>query len=444
MTPSPVRGRALQFGLRHLPKPLASRLHSDLLLGLGLRGAGAISSFALTWIMAQMFGAKIIGLYQIAFTTMTLLAGMAALGQPVIMVRQLPTLLQASRLAEAGGRFRGSFRFVAVLGIALALLAAAISLPMATLLIGDSGLAPFIIAIAPAVLLLPLVRLQCALLRCHGQVRLSQSLEGVGYTTFAMLVMLGLWQSGGTYNPLIAPAALVTGLTLSLATGAYFARKSLGEEGRSAPTARPEIAAGAWVATAPLVTLAGNWLILLTIGAMLGAADAGVFRTAVQICMLMELINTSFATMAGPHLARAAGSGDTARLRRIILVAGGIGIALASPLGLLAIIAPEWLLGLFGPEFVSGAEALRWIAVGQLVNVAAGPVGVALIMQKRERTVLLVEIGATTCGLLTVFALIPQWGLMGASLGVLLAVAIRNLTNAALVWMAKADPKAEA
>jgi O-antigen/teichoic acid export membrane protein len=186
--------------------------------------------------------------------------------------------------------------------------------------------------------------------------------------------------------------------------------------------------------------LTGNWLILMLIGALLGAADAGIFRTAVMICMLMELINTSFATMAGPHLARAAGAGDTARLRRIILVAGGIGITLAAPLGLLALLAPEWLLGLFGPEFSAGANALQWIAVGQMVNVAAGPVGVALVMQKRERPMLLIEFCATLCGLATTVVLLPVWGLAGAGLGVLVAATIRNVTNAALVWFTDAKP----
>ena len=395
----------------------------------------------MTWIMAQMFGAKVIGLYQIAFTTMTLLAGVAALGQPVVMIRYIAPLLQANRLPEVGARFRGSVRFVAGLGSALAVTAALLAWPLAELLIGDAGLTPFVIAIAPAVLLLPLVRVQNALLRCLGLVRLSQSLEGVGYTTFAMLVLLVLWQVGGTHNPLIAPVALVTGLLLSVAAGAWFTRRSLSSHELSGPAARPDIAAGAWVATAPIIGLAGNWLILLTIGALLGAAEAGVFRTAVQICMLMELINTSFATMAGPHLATAAGSGDRARARRIILFAGGIGSALAAPLGLLAMIAPEWLTGLFGEEFVTGADALRYLAAAQLVNVAAGPVGVALVMQKRERAVLAVELCATVCGLLTALALIPGWGLVGASLGVLLTVVIRNLINAVQVWLTPAAPE---
>jgi len=423
-----------------LPKFPVSRLTSDLLLGLGLRGAGAVSSFALAWIMAQLFGAQIVGYYQLAFTTAILLAGIAALGQPVMLIRQIAPLVQGDNRALAAASYRGILRFVTMSGGALAILAAALSVPLARGLIGEGALIPYVILLAPVVFLLPLVRVQNALLRCLGRVRLSQSLEGVGYTTFATLVLAALWLQGGTDQPLIAPVALVIGLVLSVMIGSHFARRELGPWWKAQPRTGVDLAAGGWVAAAPIATLTGNWLILMLIGALLGAADAGIFRTAVMICMLMELINTSFATMAGPHLARAAGAGDTARLRRIILVAGGIGITLAAPLGLLALLAPEWLLGLFGPEFSAGANALQWIAVGQMVNVAAGPVGVALVMQKRERPMLLIEFCATLCGLATTVVLLPVWGLAGAGLGVLVAATIRNVTNAALVWFTDAKP----
>jgi O-antigen/teichoic acid export membrane protein len=132
---------------------------------------------------------------------------------------------------------------------------------------------------------------------------------------------------------------------------------------------------GLRIASGPILTQAGNWLALLAIAGQMSAAEGGIFRIAVQVCMLMQLINGSFATMAGPHLARAANAGDTRQLRRTILTAGGIGIALSAPLGLMALLAPAWIMGLFGPEFASGAVALQWLTIGQLVNVAAGPVG---------------------------------------------------------------------
>ena len=185
------------------------------------------------------------------------------------------------------------------------------------------------------------------------------------------------------------------------------------------------------------MTQASQWLILLMIAALLNAADAGIFRVAVLICMLMQLVKTSFATMTGPYLSRAAQAGDIGQMRKVVLIAGGIGIVLAAPVGVIALAVPEWVLSLFGDEFAKGALALQLLAIGELVNVLAGPLGIALVMQKRERLVLINEAIASVAGLAIAAFLLPNWGLAGAGAGLLAASILRNGANAVFVWFTK-------
>lgn len=413
---------------------IVSRLKTDLLLGLGLRGLGAVAGFGLAWMIAQMFGAHVTGLYQIAFTTATFLAAIALLGQDVVVVREIAPLLKDDRLAEASSRFRGSRRMVLGLGVVLALLAAATAVPLAQYGLGDAAAAGFIIVLAPAIVLLAQLRTHAALLRSMGKVMLSQTLEGVSYTTIAVLGLGALWLLGAGAAPLAAPVLLLAGLILSAAVGWRAVARALATMPPGGAPARPDMRSGLRVASGPILTQAGNWLALLAIAGLMSAAEGGIFRIAVQVCMLMQLINGSFATMAGPHLARAANAGDTRQLRRTILTAGGIGIALSAPLGLAALLLPAWIMGLFGPEFTSGATALQWLTIGQLINVAAGPVGVALIMQRREKLVMTVEVCAnlTLIGLTVV--LLPHWGLAGAGFATFAASLVRNGANWLFCW----------
>lgn len=417
-----------------------SRLSSDLFIGLALRGGGAISSFALAWILAQMFGARVVGLYQIGFTTATLFATLAVLSQDVVLVRQIAPLLHEERWAEASARFRGVRRFVTIAGVVLGCACAALAIPLARLALDDAAVAPFIIALAPAVLLLALMRVQNALLRCLGSVRLSQSLEGISYTTIAMAGLAAVWLLASDPQPLAAPALVIAGLVISVVIGAVFCGRRLAQWPGDLAPLPADARSGAWIAAAPILGQAGSWLILLLITGLIDASAGGIFRIALLTCMLMQLINTSFATMVGPYLSRAAKAGDQAELRKIVRTAGLIGVALAAPVGIVALAFPEWVMGLFGPEFVSGAAALQLLAIGQLVNVLAGPVGVALIMLGRERTVLVVECVAMLSGLGAALVLLPQWGLAGAGAGLLLADLIRNGANWVLVQTASRSP----
>lgn len=417
-----------------------STLKTDLIIGLALRGAGAVSSFALAWVLARLFGAKVVGIYQIGFTTMTLMATIALLSQDVILVRTVAPLIRAEQFSDVSRHFLGSRRLVLLLGVSLAVATVALAFPFSSLILGDAAVAPFIIAFAPAIALLPLMRVNNALLRCLKQVILSQSLEGVLYTTFAITGLFVAWSITDDLNPTLAPVLVVTGIIISVAIGMYANARHLKKWPQTGAPFQASGRDGVWIAAGPITSLAGQWIILLIIAAQLGPADAGIFRIGVLTCMLMQLIKTSFATMAGPYLAQAAEQGDQKQIRQIVLVAGMIGVALATPLGLVALLTPEWLLGLIGTEFIRGASALQLLAIGQLISVAAGPLGAALVMQQRQRAVFAAELCSTGLGVAIAAALLPSYGLAGAGFGLLCADVTRIGMNGYAAWFGKALP----
>ncbi|MEO1729295.1 MAG: polysaccharide biosynthesis C-terminal domain-containing protein [Pseudomonadota bacterium] len=410
----------------------SSRLKIDLFIGLALRGAGAVSSFALAWLMAQLFGARVVGLYQIGFTTATLLGAIALLGHDLVLVRQISPLLRDEKFGESSGLFRAARWFVVKSGLGLAMMTAIFAYPLAIFALGEEAAASFIIALSPMVALLPMMRVQNSLLRCQGDVKLSQSLEGVLYTSLAVAFLGLAWLAVGELDPLFMPIAVIAGQVIAVSIGYVMVARYLRGWPEGDGSADPK--SGAWIAAPQILTRATPWLILLMITAAIDATWAGIFRVAVLICMLMELVWTSFATMTGPYLSRAAEAGDIGQMRKVVLTAGGIGIVLCSPVGLVVILAPEWVLSLFGDEFVVGAMALQLLALAEIFNVLAGPLGIALVMQNREHLPLYNEVVASVGGLVVAVLLLPSWGIAGAAMGMLVASVLRNGANAAFMY----------
>lgn len=419
------------------------RLKADLFLGLGLRVLGAVSSFGLAWLIASQFGARTVGLYQIGFTTATLFATGALMGLDVILVRRIAPLLQDKRFAQVGLIFRDHRLFILKFGGLLAVACALFSVPFAKFLIGDAQAAYYILALSPLVFLLPVLKLHNALLRSLGLTRKSQSLEGLFYTSLAALLLYVVTSAFSAPMPQIIPLVMsmsvVCAVSLSVwATNEEMRSRALSDE--MAKRERLEIWSGVWVAAGPIAGAAGSWLILILIAALLDTSNAGVFRIAVQVCGLMQIINASFATMSGPYLSRAAKDGDFAKLRLTTITAGGIGVLLSLPVFVTALLIPEWIMRLFGEEFVSGAPALAVLVIAQLINVAAGPVGVALVMQNHERTVLWLQICATLAALVMIAALTPTWGLLAPAWAVFVSSLIRNGSNWLAFWWINRRP----
>ena len=176
-----------------------------------------------------------------------------------------------------------------------------------------------------------------------------------------------------------------------------------------------------------------DWVVLVSLSANRSTFEVGQFRTAWQIAGLIMLLVTTFDTVAGPRIAAAYRVRDIATIRRIMRQQVGTMSLLSLPLFVLTLGFPEWVLGLFGPNFVGGATALRILALGQLINILAGPIGVVLLMTGNERQSLYVSVISLAMLAVCCFTLIPAYGLNGAAMTTTLIIAARTLTSVAMV-----------
>jgi O-antigen/teichoic acid export membrane protein len=423
---------------------LVGNLYAEMLLGLFLRGLGAISSFALLWLIARIYGAGVIGLYQLGLTTIVLLGTLSALGLPELVIRKLSSLISRGELGDARTTFRACFRYVLARGIVCAILLAALAVPFSRYVLGEPEAASFLIVFAPAALFLALLRLTAALLRTTGRVVASQSLEGVFYTSLAALSLAIAWALGHTGSPLLPVWFYVLGCGLAVLISWLLVRRVIATWPRGKSLIRPN--EGTFIAAAPLTGHGGDWLQLLIITSFLGLEEGGIYRTAFQFCLVFQLVTTSFAIMSGPHLARAAGEGDYREVNRMVRSAGLIGAALCLPFAIACWVTPDWLLSLFGPEFEEGALSLQILVTAQIMNVARGPVGTALVMLHRERYVLGLEIVAVGAGVLAALALVGPFSIAGVAAGPLVSSLIRNVASSLKLRqvLAQGAPQTEA
>jgi O-antigen/teichoic acid export membrane protein len=99
----------------------------------------------------------------------------------------------------------------------------------------------------------------------------------------------------------------------------------------------------------------------------------------------------------------------------------------AVPLLAIMLLWPDLILRCFGKDFVAGSGLLQVLALGQFVNAATGPVGVALLMSEREGLVALSNGVAAFLNILLNYLLITEMGAMGAAIATSSCLAVLNL-----------------
>jgi O-antigen/teichoic acid export membrane protein len=138
-----------------------------------------------------------------------------------------------------------------------------------------------------------------------------------------------------------------------------------------------------------------DWYALICLNQWAGASETGIFRIAFQITSVLPIVSLSLlATFATP-IAAAAHTGERAEMARLSRTATWLSLIIFTPLAAIIFVAAEPLLALFGSEFISGANIIRALVIGQLALASLGIVGQILVMSGHARLNLMIGIITT-------------------------------------------------
>lgn len=162
------------------------------------------------------------------------------------------------------------------------------------------------------------------------------------------------------------------------------------------------------------------------------AADVGRFSVAFRIVAVAGTILGGLASHFGPRFSAAKHAADGRRLGRLLTLSQGASLALYAPVFLACVVFPEPILGIFGDEFRAGADLLRILAIGQLVNAATGLAGIFVQMVDREAEGLRASLVSLVVLVGLCAGLGVAYGPAGVALGYATGLALQNLLMIAI------------
>ncbi|MEO0870819.1 MAG: oligosaccharide flippase family protein, partial [Pseudomonadota bacterium] len=142
-----------------MPNGIAQRLSRfsrkgltfELLFGLAMRSAGAVSAFVLTWLIARMFGATTFGHFQLALATATILALLATQGLDRLIVRTASAAFAKGQPGTALNVFVQARNRQLLVSIPLAIATWFAAEPMAVYLLEEPGVTWHLRLLCPAI-----------------------------------------------------------------------------------------------------------------------------------------------------------------------------------------------------------------------------------------------------------------------------------------------------
>lgn len=393
---------------------------------LALRAANLAFVLGTGVLLARLLGPSEYGTYAFVLAIVSLIGIFGAYGLPELLTREIAVCDKKEDYSRLKGLSIRAFQIG--LGISATLAVAAyvwMSLSKAANL---TDMVAFL-----AALLVPIqtvAALRSGALRGLGYVRSSQLPELLVQPSVFLGVVAITWLVLGDMALQDAMVSRVVAAMIALLVGMFLLAKAMPEGVRAG---KPIYETAKWAGSAKsFMFISALWVVLgqadiVILGMLRSHADVGVYKVSMIGGSLVMYVLLSINTVLGPMIASAAAEADTETIRSLVKKAARLATLMGVPITAVIIIFGEQLIELvFGADYIPAYQPMAILAVAHIFNAVMGSVGLTLNMTGHEKLTYRAQMFAVVFNVMLNFALIPQWGPLGAAIATAVAVVISN------------------
>ena len=392
-----------------------------------LKASSLLLGFLTSILLARTLGPDEFGRYVFAFSVISLAALPVGTALNQFIMRESARAFALDSPALIKGLIKRSFVWVPSIGLL-------VCVSLWCWVSGRSDDATFIWGL-PIIPLMALVALRTELLRGAGLILQSQWPDMVLRPLSFVVLTCGLMIT----SALTAVTALVAyglALVITLCTVVWLFRSGIAT--KKYRETQAEFDDGRWLRSMP-------WFMAISaIGAgstlsgaiILGLVNADVsqvaaFQLGLSFSALVGLPLVIVNIVVGPQITQWWEAGDKDSCIALLSQMTRVAACVSLVGGAAVLYLPEIILGVFyGDAYEYGVKTLQVLVVSQMVNVAFGPVGLALTLSGFERQAFTGQLVGLMMSLSVTVMLVGEYGAAGAAVGAFAGLLVWN------IWMA--------
>lgn len=386
------------------------------------RNAGALAGatllsrglqFAWQLVFSAALGPALFGVYGAVSSFVQIGTALAAFGMGAIVIRDV------ARRPEQAGKYLTATLFLQTL---LALLAF-VALNGAANIGGYSEAVRAFLALAAMNLIVDTLGNMCFDLLLAQEQMVVTSLVSIGHVV-VLIALAGLGLAAGYSLFGVYAGVTVAGVLRSAALWLLARRAGI------RPTwpldwsvAHPLLVNSAPLAFTAFLTLAYQQVDKLVTNRLIGDTETGYLAAAFVIFFgVVELLNTTVITAMYPLMARAYGDGENEQFGFIVEKLAFFTLLLCLPITLtISLFADVLTTPIWRAEFRPAAGVLSILIWYALIMMVGNMLSQAMLVQNRQRSLLLIKACGLGINLILLFILLPRFGVQGAPLASVIA-----------------------
>ena len=389
------------------------------ILSLGMKVSGSGTALVMFALAARTMDVADFGLLVIAFNAVSFLAVLAVLGQDTLILRSWGEFFERSPQLARGAIVYGLR--VSALGAVLAVSgfvgwAATIDGRLAT---SD------LVAVAAFLLTQTLLHYGSSLTRAVRGVFHSEPNRELTWRVPLLLSLAWAMIAGSHTSITSFFAVAAAGQAAALLFQSIAVRNGIPATIRHT---RAEYATTDWtrrsaaMTTAAMAEAANQYADVVLIGALAGPVASAGYFVAGRIASVFPMLTAGLHNYSASRIAELYYGGRSEELQRLLTRVMVLATALVA--GLVAVIAfaGPWLLALFGERYRDEFDVLMVLAGVAAFTTLMGPGSMMMLTMGREKLYLKLVLGALVVRIVSLVALVPSFGILGAAIAVGIAI----------------------
>jgi O-antigen/teichoic acid export membrane protein len=371
---------------------------------------GALSSYFLSFLIAQKYGAEGNGVFALFMTYTVILSTFFYLGLDLFLVREISSLKSVEKYGEIKKLYNTIWRLYlfplcGMLGLVIFFLYFFL----------QNNIYLFIVL---GLVLNVIVDLNSAVLQGLKKVELYSFFTQFSKYLITVLLLLFFF-TGGNPDMILTSyiiSLFVNALFSFLVIAGFFTKIQSRVETTTISFSLSIIfkrSKAFFFSSIIIITLV--WVDFVFIDFFLSKDDAGIYSVALKIATIISFSFTAFNAFLAPRISELHTSSNLSELQKILTH----NFLITSPMIILPfvgiLIFNKELLGIFGNEFQSGTTVLLWLAIGQFINSIFGPVSFLLQMTNHQKLFQNILVITFVFKLLASFIFISLYGLEGVA-----------------------------
>ena len=374
-----------------------------------LRFGGLLFGYLLTLLIANLFGAQVLGDYVLVITVFSLFTLFAKLGIDTTAIRFIASYASQNKWKSIVNFRRKTSVILVFTSVFFSLLMYSFSGVIANLINSNADYIRF-----GAFFILPVVFFILNYESLRGLKRIAEFsfFYRVSQSLFCLVSILIIYQFiNHSSVPIYAYFLTLLIVTfLSFLSYRYWLKKM--SHGIEIAKAEVMSYSSLFKISIPLmfaqsVQFVIAWSDKLMLGAMTSSEDVAIYYTSFRLSMFAAAALMAVTSIAAPKFAEFYANNDFDGLQKVAMQSTKIIFWSTLPLVLVFFIFPEFFLGLFGDEFKLGVTAFILLSCGRLISSFSGSVGSILQMTDNHKIYGIIMLLGAVINIVFNLALIP-------------------------------------